>query len=276
MNRHLPGDILLYFRQQFQQGPPHRFFPFGRFLPREILPPLVNLVGNTQPVIAERHCPGIIAAVPQLLLFLTLLLLVGCDRPIEAKEPSRNHQESEAQSDRFVFIISPLVDPDRLDTLKGKRAATPRLRKACYWLNQARSEGYDPAAIIDRAHAAALPRNPAREDEQKTALLRNLKILERLGCLDSQGLEKLRKGNAPTITKGPYTGELATADHIIPRSICPELDNAIFNLEFLPDTLNKEKSAKVGDRQLSLARRWRNSGLLSEKGMESVLQQVSH
>ena len=213
---------------------------------------------------------------PPLLLFFTLLLLVGCDRPVEAKGPSRNHQESKAQSGRLVDIISPLIDPDRLDTLKGKRAATPRLRKACYWLTQARSEGYDPAAIIDRAHATALPRNPSREDEQKAALLRNLQILERLGCLDSQGLDKLRRGDAPTITTGPYTGELATADHIIPRSICPELDNAIFNLEFLPDTLNKEKSAKVGERQLSLARRWRDSGLLSEEGMESVLQQVSH
>lgn len=213
---------------------------------------------------------------PPLLLFLTLLLLVGCDRPIEAKRPSRNHQESKSQYDRFVTILSPLIDPDRLDTLKGKRAATPRLRKACYWLTQARSEGYDPAAIIDRAHAAALPRNPSREDEQKAALLRNLQILERLGCLDSQGLEKLRRGNAPTITTGPYTGELATADHIVPRSICPELDNAIFNLEFLPDTLNKKKSAKVGDRQLSLARRWYNFGLLSEKGLEAVRQQAAH
>jgi hypothetical protein len=44
----------------------------------------------------------------------------------------------------------------------------------------------------------------------------------------------LRKGNAPTITKGPYAGEIVTGDHIIPRSVCPELDNALFNLEFMP------------------------------------------
>jgi hypothetical protein len=33
-------------------------------------------------------------------------------------------------------------------------------------------------------------------------------ILERLGCLDDAGMEKLRGGKAPTITLGPYAGEL--------------------------------------------------------------------
>ncbi len=33
---------------------------------------------------------------------------------------------------------------------------------------------------------------------------------------------KLRKGNAPTITKGPYAGEIVTGDHITNcfRKIC--------------------------------------------------------
>ena len=42
-------------------------------------------------------------------------------------------------------------------------------------------------------------------------------------------MAKLRKGNAPTITKGPYAGEIVTGDHIIPRSVTPELDNTLFN-----------------------------------------------
>jgi hypothetical protein len=59
-----------------------------------------------------------------------------------------------------------------------------------------------------------------------------------LGCLDAAGMGKLRKGNAPTIRKGPYAGEIVTGDHIIPRSVCPELDNKLYNLEFMPLTLN--------------------------------------
>ena len=35
------------------------------------------------------------------------------------------------------------------------------------------------------------------------------------------------------------TGELAKENHIIPRSVCPELDNALITLEFLPETLNQ-------------------------------------
>ncbi|MGJ8723660.1 MAG: hypothetical protein ACSHYB_03805 [Roseibacillus sp.] len=202
-----------------------------------------------------------------LLFILTALFLFGCDRAeTEATAPSAPTETTT----QVVAILSPLIDPNKLDTLTGKRAATPRLRKACYWLHIAEQEGHDPGSVIDQAHAAALPKSPARQAEQKAALLRNLTILSRLGCFDSEGLEKLRRGNAPTITRGPYAGELATGDHIIPRSVCPELDNCLFNLEFMPDTLNKRKSAKVGDRQRSLARRWYQKGLLSLEGFKAT------
>jgi hypothetical protein len=99
------------------------------------------------------------------------------------------------------------------------------------------------------------------------SLLRNRIILERLGCLDETGMAKLRRGNAPTITKGPYKGELATVDHIIPRSVCPELDNKLYNLEFMPASINGKKGDKVGLRQLQLGRQWHNFGLLSAEGL---------
>jgi hypothetical protein len=80
----------------------------------------------------------------------------------------------------------------------------------------------------------------------------------------------LRKGNAPTITKGPYAGEIVTGDHIIPRSVCPELDNALYNLEMMPLTLNQRKSAKIGQRQMDLAKRWNTDGLLSDAGLKAA------
>ncbi|MDB4675895.1 hypothetical protein OAE98_03820 [Akkermansiaceae bacterium] len=103
------------------------------------------------------------------------------------------------------------------------------------------------------------------------SLIRNRLILERLGCVDEAGLIKLRKGNAPTITKGPYAGEIVTGDHIIPRSVCPELDNALYNLEMMPLTLNQRKGAKVTQRQIDLAKRWNADGLLSDTGLGAVL-----
>ena len=77
----------------------------------------------------------------------------------------------------------------------------------------------------------------------------------------------------PTITKGPYAGEIVTGDHIIPRSVCPELDNALYNLEMMPLTLNQRKSAKIGQRQIDLAKRWNADGLLSDEGLKAVLEE---
>jgi hypothetical protein len=59
-------------------------------------------------------------------------------------------------------------------------------------------------------------------------------------------------------------------DHIIPRSVCPELDNVIANLELMPQRMNAAKSDKIGDRQRSLAKRLFEAGLLSNKGLKAV------
>ena len=134
-------------------------------------------------------------------------------------------------------------------------------------------EGHDPGEVVDRAHFHTASQDAARLEAQRDSLIRNRTILERLGCLDEAGMAKLRKGNAPTITKGPYKGEIVTGDHIIPRSIAPELDLKLYNLEFMPLTLNQRKSAKVGQRQLDLAKRWNKSGLLSDAGHKAVLEE---
>jgi hypothetical protein len=175
--------------------------------------------------------------------------------------------------ERFVGILAPLIDPAKLDTLKGDRAANPRLRKIVHWLEVARREGIDPGSVIDQAQARVGYAGTARAREDKKALLRNLIILERLGCLDAAGMEKLRRGNAPTITLGPYAGDIAAVDHIIPRSVAPELDEKLFNLEFMPSKLNSRKGNEIGQRQLSLASSWRESQLLTARGKAQIWEQ---
>ena len=125
--------------------------------------------------------------------------------------------------------------------------------------------------VLDEAHALTGPHKAERMKAQKDSLIRNVTILARLGCLDEAGMIKLRKGNPPTITKGPYAGEIVTGDHIIPRSVTPEFENTLFNLEMMPLTLNQRKSAKVGQRQIDLARRWHKLGILSDEGLRAVL-----
>ena len=104
---------------------------------------------------------------------LTLLFLVGCkestqpqnapQKPSEAptEAPAAHLKEEHIAAD-FANFLAPLIDPSKLDTLKGKRAATPRLRKACYWLQMAHISGFDAGEIIDQAHAQTGPHEPKR------------------------------------------------------------------------------------------------------------------
>ena len=205
------------------------------------------------------------------LALLTLVFLISC-KETRNPEPATHDEPAAQEVSKSPAILAPLIDPAKLDSLKGKRAATPRLRKACYWLEMARRDGHDLGTVIDQAHALTGQHRAERMKAQKDSLIRNVTILERLGCLDEAGMIKLRKGNSPTITKGPYAGEIVTGDHIIPRSVCEELDNCLFNLEMMPLTLNQRKSAKVGQRQIDLARRWHKQGLLSKAGLGEVLE----
>jgi hypothetical protein len=59
-------------------------------------------------------------------------------------------------------------------------------------------------------------------------------------------------------------------DHIIPRAVCPELDNVIANLELMPMRMNSGKSDRVGSRQRDMARNFHKARLLSEKGLKAV------
>ena len=150
------------------------------------------------------------------------------------------------RSNASVQALCALIDPAKLDSLKGDRAANQRLSNACYWLHVARV-GIPPASIIDATGHARTP----REQLAKEALLRNLTILERLGCLTPDNLAKLQRGRAPTITRWPYAREIAEVDHMVPVSKAQRFDSWIGNLESMPRTLNRRKSDKMGVRQRS-------------------------
>lgn len=96
----------------------------------------------------------------------------------------------------------------------------------------------------------------------EAGLLRNLKIADGLGLLTPENRQRLKRGAAPIVTRGPYAGQPAEVDHIVPRALAPELDHELANLELLPETLNRRKSARVGERHLDYAQRFQAAGLL--------------
>ena len=75
---------------------------------------------------------------------------------------------------RQLRYSAPLIDPAKLDTLKGERAATPRLRRIMYWLRLAQRDGFDPATLIDEGQKANRSGGTERAKLIKESLLRNL------------------------------------------------------------------------------------------------------
>jgi hypothetical protein len=197
-------------------------------------------------------------------LAAVLLAAPGCATPRAAS--TRATDETAAA---YARTLAHLIDPASLATLRTPRAANPRVQKAVYWLSRAASNNVPQEVVVDlavklvgmEAKAAKLTRG---------ALLRNLDIAGRLGCLDAEGLEEMRHGKSATVQRGPYAGDQLSVDHIIPRSVCPELDNVISNLELMPQRLNSRKRAAVGERQLDLARKLHAAGLLSAEGKQAV------
>jgi len=176
------------------------------------------------------------------------------------------------EASRYAEQVAPLIDPAKLATLR-ERGANPRVQKYVAHLAEAKQADLEVSNVVAQAVALVGMKGEAAK-LTADAMLRNLTIAERLGCLDKAGLQDMRRGQSPTIRRGPYQGDQLSVDHIIPRAVAPELDNVIANLELMPLRMNLVKKDKIGDRQLSLAKQLRAAGLLSAKGFKAVMERT--
>lgn len=167
-------------------------------------------------------------------------------------------------------ILAPLLDPAKIATLRGDRPANARLYKVLGWLETARQAGGDVDEVIHLAQTAAGYEGTKRATADQAAIHWSLSKLEDFGCFTADGMAKLKKGGSPTIMKGEYAGTGIMLDHVLPRAVVPELAARFYNLEAVAAKVNLEKSAKVGSRELLLARRWQAEGLLSAEGLEAI------
>jgi hypothetical protein len=175
-----------------------------------------------------------------------------------------------AGADTIREALVNLCDPAKIATISSERGANPRVRKITYWLEMAHRDGREPVDEMREVMVAVGWGGTAKGELTAAAMERNRIIAERLGCLDAEGMEILRRGKAPTIRHGPYTGDKLSVDHIIPRSVCPELDTTLANLELMPLAMNREKSSAVGQRQRDLGKRFFDAGLLSTTGLDAL------
>lgn len=155
--------------------------------------------------------------------------------------------------------IAALIEPAKLATLAA-RGANPRVQKYVAQMEEARQSGQDPEQVAEEAVRLTGMTGDAATLTLE-AMLRNLTIAQRLGCLTPEGLAEMRRGRSPTITLGPYAGDQLSVDHIIPFSLAPTLDKVIANLELMPLKMNIRKRDAMGERQQALALRLKRAGL---------------
>lgn len=167
-------------------------------------------------------------------------------------------------------ILAPLLDPAKIETLKGDRPVNTRLYRLLHWLETARKGGGDLSGIMNAAQAAAGYGGTPRAKADKQAILWTRAKLERWGCFSPEGMAKLRKGGSPPITKGEHAGNAIALDHLLPVSVAPEVAARFFNPEAITADENRRKGAKITEREIALARLWNREGLLSGEGLQAV------
>jgi hypothetical protein len=169
-----------------------------------------------------------------------------------------------------AIAIAAQTDPIKLSSLKGTRASNSRLQRCVYWLAYAEEQGQEPASVLETSAKINMTAGSPYAGFIRWGLLNNLKIAHELGLLTKDGMNEMRRGKSATITLGQFTGQEATVDHVIPLSVCPELNNQVLNLELLPASLNSSKKDKVGTRQVTFAKELNDAGLLSDEGFSRV------
>jgi len=173
-------------------------------------------------------------------------------------------------SDSSAVALASLTDPAKLATLQGEGAANPRLQKCVYWLACAEEQGEKPEAVLDESAKLNKTADTPYVGFVSWGLLENLKIAKELGLLTPEGMAELKRGKSATINKWQYAGQKAEAGLVIPKAVCPELQNQVMNLELLPSSLNQVKSNKVTERARVFAKELYEAKLLSQGGWESV------
>lgn len=133
-----------------------------------------------------------------------------------------------------------------------------------------RTDGQDPAKITTGAITRIGWNGTDKGKLTAEALLRNLTIAEKLGTTTPADIATMRKGGCPTVHTGPHAGDIVSVNHVVPRAVAPELDNVIANLEFMPLKVNEQTQDKIGERQMALAVKLRDAGLLSSGGFQRV------
>jgi len=199
--------------------------------------------------------------------YLTTLLVIA----VLAFSGWKGYQELEARKaeKETVSLIAPIVAYRDIYDTGRSREANDLLLMSVALLIEAEDKGADPGEILRVAER--VNNTPVNYSDLLTeSLLRNIKIARELELDTPTNLALMAEGKSPIVGAGPYAGEKIEVDHIVPRSLAPDLDNLLINLEMMPRTLNRKKSNKVTERAYSMAKRFFEAGVMTPESWETV------
>ena len=117
-----------------------------------------------------------------------------------------------------VNRIAPLVEYRDLYENGRDREANDVLLKTVAALIEADNAGVSISEVLRRAER--INDTPVNYSDLLTeSLLRNLKIACELALDTPENVARMKAGKSPIVETGPYAGEKAEVDHIIPRSL---------------------------------------------------------
>lgn len=180
--------------------------------------------------------------------------------------------EAEKATKSAVSVVAPLVEYRELYANGRDREANDVLLKTVAALVEADNAGVDLREVLRGAER--VNNTPVEYSDLLTeALLRNVKIARELALDTPENVARMTEGKSPIVGRGPYIGEKAEVDHIVPRSLAPDLDNLLINLELLPRTLNRKKSNKVTKRAAAMAKRFYDAGVMLPESYRAVMRE---
>ena len=188
----------------------------------------------------------------------------------DVEKDKKVRELADALDETPAKAIASLTDPKKLVTLKGWRATSARFQKCLYWLHKGVEEGMGVDGILEEADERNKTAGTKYAVWLSVILSSAYEKADEFGLFTGAGLSELRQGKSATITKGKFAGEEATADHYIPRAVCPELENQIINLRLCPASVNSKKGDKVEKSNLEYAQHLHRDGLLSQDGFDAV------
>lgn len=172
------------------------------------------------------------------------------------------HLENEKQYERYAAELFPLIYyKDRVHAAK-ERGSNETMRLVNFKIYQAYQDGLDVSKLLDLAQPKS--KQPAVLAElNKKRFLSNLQLGIEYGIYEGEeNLKPLAYGKAPFITKGPHKGERIDVEHLVPKSIAPDLDNILANLMWYPASLNQSKSDTVTPEAMAMAEVFKEQEIL--------------